>query len=144
MIAGIFEGSTINTPSLLCNEDYLQALDWAESIGGLPTLIRRSEENLRVIEDFVAEHDWIDFLAKDPAIRSNTSVCLTVDLPADRLKILVKLLEKEQAAYDVASYRDAPAGLRFWCGGTVEKEDLRIAMQWLEWAYYEAKDELGR
>ncbi len=137
LIAGIFEGSTINTPSMLCNEDYLQALSWAESAGGLPALIRRSEDNLKVIEEFVSKHNWIDFLASDPEIRSNTSVCLTVDLPPDKLKDLVKLLENEQAAYDIASYREAPAGLRFWCGATVEREDLQIAMQWLEWAYYE-------
>ncbi len=138
LMKDIFEGSTINTPSMLCNEDYLDALKWAESIGGLEGLIKRSMENLKVIEDFVDEHYWIDFLAKDPAIRSNTSVCLTVDLETDQLKKLVKLLEAEEAAYDVSSYRDAPGGLRFWCGATVEKEDLEIAMQWLEWAYHQA------
>ncbi len=135
----IFEGSTINTPSMLCVEDYLDALQWAEEIGGLPALIGRSEANLGVIESFVADHDWIDFLAADPAIRSNTSVCLTVDLDGDQLKKLVKLLETEGAAYDIASYRDAPGGLRFWCGATVEKEDLESAMQWLKWAYQEVK-----
>ncbi len=139
LIAGIFEGSTINTPSLLCNEDYLQALAWAESLGGLPALIRRSEANLGVLEEFVNKHDWIDFLAPLPEIRSNTSVCLTVDLPADRLKALIKLLVDEEAAYDVGSYREAPPGLRFWCGATVERTDLEIAMQWLEWAYFEVK-----
>lgn len=135
LIRGIFEGSTINTPSLLCNEDYLAALHWAESIGGLPALIRRSENNLKVIENFVSEHDWIHFLAADPAIRSNTSVCLTVDLPPERLQQLIKLLEDEGAAYDIASYREAPPGLRFWCGATVEQSDLELALQWLEWAY---------
>lgn len=136
----IFAGSTINTPSMLCNEDYLDALNWAETIGGLPALIERSKNNLQVIEDFVARHDWVHFLADNPAIRSNTSVCLTVDLAPDQLKKLVKLLETEEAAFDIASYRDAPGGLRFWCGATVEQTDLEIAMQWLEWAYHSLKD----
>lgn len=136
LMADIFEGSTINTPSLLCVEDYLDALSWAEKIGGLPTLIERSEKNLQVINRFVANHDWIDFLAADPAIRSNTSVCLTLDLSVEKLKELVKLMDDEEAAYDIASYRDAPGGLRFWCGATVEVKDLEIAMQWLEWAYH--------
>lgn len=135
LIKGIFEGSTINTPSMICNEDYLAALRWAESIGGLPALIRRSENNLKVVEDFVAKHDWIHFLASDPAIRSNTSVCLTVDLPPEKLQKIIKLLEDEQAAFDIASYREAPPGLRFWCGATVEQSDLKLALQWLEWAY---------
>jgi len=135
LMRDIFEGSTINTPSLLCNEDYLAALEWAESIGGLPALIRRSEDNFRVIEKFVSEHDWIHFLAADPATRSNTRVCLTVDLPPEKLKQLIKLLEGEGAAYDIASYREAPPGLRFWCGATVERSDLELALQWLEWAY---------
>lgn len=139
LIAEIFEGSTINTPSMLCNEDYLAALSWAESIGGIEVLIRRSEANLKVIEAFVSGREWLEFLAADPAIRSNTSVCLKVALPPDRLKKMVKLLESEQAAYDIASYRDAPDGLRFWCGATVETEDLELAMQWLEWAYHEVK-----
>lgn len=132
---GVFKGSTINTPSLLCNEDYLVALEWAESIGGLPALIQRSENNLKVIEEFVAKHDWIHFLAPDPAIRSNTSVCLNVDLPLDKLQKVIKLLEDEQVAHDIASYREAPPGLRFWCGATVERSDLELALQWLEWAY---------
>jgi phosphoserine aminotransferase len=136
----IFAGSTINTPSMLCNEDYLDALNWAETIGGLPALIKRSENNLKIIEDFVARQNWVHFLAADPAIRSNTSVCLTVDLAPDQLKIMVKLLETEEAAFDIASYRDAPGGLRFWCGATVERSDLELAMQWLEWAYHTVKD----
>ncbi len=135
--ADIFKGSTINTPSMLCNEDYLDALNWAESIGGLPELKNRSARNLHVIERFVETHEWLDFLAKDKSIRSNTSVCLTVNLPSDKLKKLVKLMEDEQAAYDIASYRDAPDGLRFWCGATVEAADLEIMLQWLEWAYNE-------
>lgn len=136
----LFQGSTINTPSLLCNEDYLAALDWAESVGGLQGLIRRSRSNLEAVEQFVARHDWISFLAEDPAIRSNTSVCLKVDLPSDKLKQLIKLLEDHGAAYDIAAYREAPEGLRFWCGSTVEREDLEIALQWLEWAYHQVKE----
>ncbi len=132
---GIFAGSTINTPSMLCNEDYLAALSWAQSIGGLPALIRRSENNLKAIEEFVGDHEWIHFLAADPAIRSNTSVCLTVDLPPEMLQKMIALLEDEQAALDIASYREAPPGLRFWCGATVEQSDLELALQWLDWAY---------
>jgi len=136
---GIFKGSTINTPSMLCNEDYLAALKWAESVGGLQGLIDRSESNLAVWEEFVAKHDWIHFLAEDKKIRSNTSVCFTVDLPEEKLKAMVKLLAEEEVAYDCASYRDAPPGLRFWSGATVEKSDLEILTQWLEWAYNEVK-----
>jgi phosphoserine aminotransferase len=139
LAAEIFEGSTINTPSMLCNEDYIDALKWAESVGGLSGLINRSESNLAVIESFVSEHSWINFLASDKKIRSNTSVCLKLDLEADKLKMLVKLMEKEGAAYDIASYREAPAGLRFWCGATVEKSDLTVILKWLEWAYEEVK-----
>jgi phosphoserine aminotransferase len=139
LITEIFEGSTINTPSMLCNADYLDALSWAENIGGLPALIRRSENNLAVLEEFVATRSWINFLAADPAIRSNTSVCLIVDLEPDLLKKMIKLLETEEAAFDISSYRDAPGGLRFWCGATVEEEDLVTAMQWLEWAYLEVR-----
>ena len=139
LIEGIFQGSTINTPSMLANEDYLAALNWAESVGGLAGLIERSNANLRVWEDFVAGHDWIDFLAESPEIRSNTSVCFTLDLEADQVKELVKLLADEGVAYDCGSYRDAPPGLRFWCGATVEAADLEIVTQWLEWAYHEVK-----
>jgi phosphoserine aminotransferase len=139
LISEIFEGSTINTPSMLCNEDYLDALKWAEGIGGLKALISRSESNLAEIERFVDGHEWIKFLAADKKYRSNTSVCLKLDLDADNLKKLVKLMEKEGAAYDIASYREAPAGLRFWCGATVEKDDIKLMLQWLEWAYEEVK-----
>ncbi len=139
LIKGIFEGSTINTPSMLCNEDYLDALCWAESIGGLSALIQRSQNNLRVVENFVENHEWISFLAAEPEIRSNTSVCLTVNLEPQKIKELVKLLAVEKAAFDIGSYRDAPPGLRFWCGATVEEEDLKLALQWLEWAYKEVK-----
>ncbi len=137
LIEGIFEGSTINTPSMLCNEDYLTALRWAESIGGLSALIERSNQNLQVFEDFVARHDWIDFLAENKEIRSNTSVCFTVDLPEEKLNNLIKLLADEKVAFDCGSYREAPPGLRFWCGATVEKSDLEIVCRWLEWAYNE-------
>ena len=115
-------------------------MDWAESVGGLQGLIRRSRSNLEAVEQFVARHDWISFLAEDPAIRSNTSVCLKVDLPSDKLKQLIQLLEDHGAAYDIAAYREAPEGLRFWCGSTVEREDLEIALQWLEWAYHQVKE----
>ena len=135
----LFEGSTINTPSMLCNEDYLEALTWAESVGGLPALIGRTEDNLKVVEDFVSAHPWIDFLAAEKRIRSNTSVCLSVALDEERLKQLVKLLAQEQVAYDCASYREAPPGLRFWCGATIDADDLRIVLQWLDWAYQEVK-----
>jgi len=137
LIEGIFKGSTINTPSMLANEDYLAALKWAESVGGLKGLIERSNANLTVWEDFVAKHDWIDFLAENKEIRSNTSVCFRVDLPEDKLKEMVKLLADEDVAYDCGSYRDAPPGLRFWCGGTVDASDLESLTQWLEWAYNE-------
>lgn len=135
----IFEGSPINTPSMLANEDYLASLKWAESIGGLPGLIRRSNASLKVIEDFVAKHNWIQFLAETKEIRSNTSVCLRVSLPEEKIKEIVKILAKEGVAYDCASYREAPPGLRFWCGATAEKSDLEIVMQWLEWAYEQVK-----
>ena len=104
---------------------------------GLPALIQRSENNLKAMEDFVAAHDWIHFLASDRKIRSSTSVCLTVDLPPERLKKVIALMAEEQAAYDIASYREAPPGLRFWCGATVERSDLELALQWLQWAYNE-------
>ena len=131
--AGIFKGMTINTPSMLAVEDYIDALQWADSIGGVPALIKRSEENLAVVEKFVNENDWINFLAKDPASRSSTSVCLTLDLTADQIKAFVALLEKEKVAYDIGGYRDAPPSIRIWCGSTVEKEDLELLMPWLAW-----------
>jgi phosphoserine aminotransferase len=135
----IFEASPINTPSMMAIEDYLAALKWAESIGGLPGLLARSDANLAVLERFAAKHDWVSFLAEDKAIRSNTSVCLIVKLPEDKLKEMVKLLAKEGVAYDCASYREAPPGLRFWCGATVETSDLEIMTRWLEWAYEQLK-----
>ncbi|CAM9190426.1 unnamed protein product [Ectocarpus sp. 8 AP-2014] len=135
----IFDGSTINTPSMLCVEDYIDALQWCDTVGGLNGLIKRSEANARVINNFCGEREWIRNLAQDPATASNTSVCLTLDLEKDQVKTMVGLLETEGVAFDVGSYRDAPAGLRVWCGATVEKEDVEALMPWLEWAYTEAK-----
>lgn len=132
---GIFRGETINTPSMLCVADYLDALNWIESIGGVAGAIARSEANLRVIADFVAANEWISFLATDPATRSNTSVCLSVDLSAEQVKKMVKLLESEGVAYDIGSYKDAPAGIRIWCGATIETSDVAALMPWLAWAY---------
>ena len=139
LLEEIFEGATINTPSMLANEDYLDALAWAESIGGMKELIRRSQSNLALFEAFVAKHDWISFLAQDKASRSNTSVCLSLDLSADQVKKLVKLLEAEGVALDCGSYKDAPAGLRFWCGATVQPQDIERMLPWLEWAYGQVK-----
>ncbi|CAM9360858.1 unnamed protein product [Ascophyllum nodosum] len=135
----IFDGSTINTPSMLCVEDYIDALLWCETVGGLKGLIKRSKANAAVVQNFCDERDWIRNLAVDPSTASNTSVCLSVDLEKDEVKKMVSLLEKEGVAYDVGSYRDAPAGLRIWCGATVEKEDVEALMPWLEWAFTEAK-----
>jgi phosphoserine aminotransferase len=140
LIEGIFQGATINTPSMLCVADYLDALAWVRKIGGVAETIRRSQRNLAVLEEFVEAHDWIRFLAGEPAQRSNTSVCLTVDLPDDRAKAMAGLLDREGVAYDIGAYRDAPAGLRIWCGATVEEDDLRKLMPWLEWAYGQAKE----
>jgi len=128
----IFQGDTINTPSMLCVEDYIDSLQWADSIGGLPGLIKRSQDNLAVLEGFVAKHDWIQFLAQDKTIRSNTSVCFTLKLGKDQVKKFVALLEAEEVAFDIGAYRDAPDGLRIWCGATVDKEDLEALLPWLE------------
>jgi len=151
---GIFEGETINTPSMLCVEDYLDALNWAKSIGGLKALIARADANANVLADWKARTPWIDFLAKDPAIRSNTSVCLKVvdpaitalnaDAQSDFAKKLVALVEKEGAGYDFAHYRDAPAGLRIWCGATVEASDVALLTQWIDWAFAETKASLAK
>ena len=148
----IFEGSTINTPSMLCVEDYLDALKWAASIGGLTELRRRADQNLKVLEDWVAKTSWVGFLAADPAIRSNTSVCLSVvdarvaalpaDAQADFAKRLASMLEKEGVALDIGGYRDAPPGLRIWCGATVEDDDLRALTPWLDWAFAQVAAEL--
>ena len=132
---GLFKGETINTPSMLCVSDYLDALQWVQSIGGVQATMARSQANLKVLADFVAGTDWIDFLAKDPATRSNTSVCLTLKVSEEQVKKMVKLLEAQGVAYDIGAYKDAPAGLRIWCGATVDAADLRALMPWLSWAY---------
>jgi phosphoserine aminotransferase len=131
----IFRGSTINTPSMLCVADYVDALEWAQEMGGLPALIARSNQNLSVIADFVAQREWLHFLAQEPEQRSNTSVCLTLDLTPKQVKRMVQLLESEAVAFDIKSYRDAPEGLRIWCGATVESADLEALCPWLDWAY---------
>ncbi len=136
---GLFKGETINTPSMLCVADYLDALKWVDGLGGISGTIARSEANLKVIADFVAANDWIDFLAKDPATRSNTSVCLSLKLDAEQVKKAVKLLDTEGVAFDIGAYKDAPAGIRIWCGATVETADLQALMPWLTWAYGQAK-----
>src|SRR3974390_1588384 len=151
---GIFEGETINTPSMLCVEDYLDALQWAKSIGGLKALIARADANAKVIADWVKSAPWIEFLAKDPAVRSNTSVCLkVVDPQVARLsaeaqaafaKGIAAALEKEGVAHDIDAHRDAPAGLRIWCGSTVERADLQALTGWLDWAFAEAKAALPK
>jgi phosphoserine aminotransferase len=150
----IFKGDTINTPSLLCVEDAIDGLKWGESVGGLKGLMARSTANLGVLEKFVDARDWLGFLARDKAIRSNTSVCLNIvapwfkALPADKraaaAKKMADLLEGEKAGYDVGSYRDAPPGLRIWCGATVEKADLEALLPWLDWAYAEIEAEYGK
>ena len=135
LIDGIFRGETINTPSMLCVADYLDALGWINSIGGLEGAIRRSEENLAVIADFVGKSDWLSFLAQDQNTVSNTSVCLSVEARPDQVKEMTKLLETEGVAFDIGAYRDAPPGLRIWCGTTIEKTDVKLLIDWLDWAY---------
>ena len=152
LIEGIFAGETINTPSMLCVEDYLDALEWAKASGGLATLHGRADANTRVIADWVARTPWIDFLAADPALRSNTSVCLKVvdpavtrlgaDAQAAFVKGIAAALEREGVAYDIDAYRDAPPGLRIWCGSTVEASDVKALTPWLDWAYAKAKEAL--
>src|SRR6204780_1073522 len=131
----LFEGATINTPSLLATEDYLDALKWAESIGGLAALQARANANTQVLTDWVARTPWVDFLVADAAVRSNTSVCLKVVDERVSAKSLTALLEKEGVALDAASYRSAPPGLRIWCGATIEQSDLRSLTPWLDWAF---------
>jgi phosphoserine aminotransferase len=150
--AEIFEGATINTPSMLAVEDFLDALRWAASVGGLTELKARADANLAVLEDWAAKTPWIDFLAEDSACRSNTSVCLKVvdpavtALPEDGqaafAKRLAQMLEKEGVALDIGGYRDAPPGLRVWCGATVERDDLEALTPWLDWAFAETSAEL--
>ena len=153
IVDGIFEGETINTPSMLAVEDYLDALSWAESLGGLKGLVRRSNANLQVLESWAATSGWAGFLAEDPSIRSNTSVCIKITDPwfenldnaakADAAKTIATLLEKEGVALDIAGYRAAPPGLRIWCGATVEKADLEALLPWLDWAYGEIEREFS-
>lgn len=140
LIEGIFKGETINTPSMLAVEDYLVALDWAKSIGGLTALMARANANAQAIFDFCASRDWIDNLAEDPATRSNTSVCLKftdscITDGAAFAKAVAKRLEGEGIALDIGAYRDAPAGLRIWCGATVETADIEAMLPWLDWAF---------
>jgi phosphoserine aminotransferase len=151
---GIFVGETINTPSMLCVEDYLDTLAWAKSIGGLKALIARADANTKVLADWAAKTAWVDFLAVSADIRSNTSVCLKVvdpaitslsdDAQAAFAKQLAALVEKEGAGLDIGHYRDAPAGLRIWCGATVEKSDVAALTPWLDWAFAEAKAALAK
>jgi phosphoserine aminotransferase len=153
LIESIFEGETINTPSMLCVEDYIDALNWGKAIGGLDALIARADANSKALGDWVARTPWIDFLAKDPAIRSNTSICLKVVDPAvtalgvkgqaDFAKSVVSLLEQEKVAYDIGSYRDAPPGLRIWCGATVETSDVEALTLWLDYAYQRIKGDFA-
>jgi phosphoserine aminotransferase len=150
----IFEGETINTPSMLCVEDYLDALQWAKSIGGLDALIARADANTKVIADWVAVTPWVQFLAEVPATRSNTSVCLSivdpavtalaVDAQSAFAKSLAAAVEREGAGYDLAHYRDAPPGLRIWCGATVEARDVEALTLWLDWAFAKTKDALPK
>ncbi|CAN7508590.1 phosphoserine transaminase [Rhizobium sp. LjRoot30] len=154
LIEGIFTGETINTPSMLCVEDYIDALTWSKSIGGLKALFARADANAQVIHDFVAKNDWITNLAADPATRSNTSVCLKIvdeqvtalDAAgqADFAKAVVALLEKEGVAFDIGAYRDAPSGLRIWAGATIETADMQALMPWLSWAFETQKAALSQ
>ncbi|WFS25240.1 phosphoserine transaminase [Rhizobium rhododendri] len=154
LIEGIFTGETINTPSMLCVEDYIDALLWAKSLGGLKALIGRADANAKVIADFVAANDWIANLAVKPETASNTSVCLRIvdtevsaldeDGQAAFAKGLVALLEKEAVAFDVGHYRDAPSGLRIWAGATIETSDMKALMPWLAWAFQTQKATLSK
>jgi phosphoserine aminotransferase len=154
LIEGIFDGETINTPSMLCVEDYIDALNWAKSIGGVKALFARADANARAIGDWVDRSPWIDFLARVPETRSNTSVCLKVvdpavaQLPVDGqaafAKALASILEKEKIAYDIGSYRDAPPGLRIWCGATVEAADIEALTRWLDYAFALEKGKLAK
>ncbi len=145
LLKGIFEGTTINTVSMLCIEDALDGLRWAETIGGLPALLKRSKANLETVINWVEKTDWIDFLAEDPATRSNTSICLKIVAPwyrklspaeqSAKAKELITLIETEGVAYDFGSYRDAPAGIRLWGGATVDSKDTATLLPWLDWAF---------
>jgi phosphoserine aminotransferase len=152
LIEGIFEGATINTPSMLCVEDYIDALQWADDLGGLGALHARADANAAALVAWVDKADWVDHLANDPATRSNTSVCLKIvdsefaalDEAAQKafVKKMASLLEAEGAAFDIAGYRDAPPGLRIWCGATVETADIEALGPWLDWAFKEVSGEL--
>ncbi len=154
LIDGIFKGETINTPSMLCVEDALDGLKWSEQQGGLPALIKRSEANLKAIAQWVEKTPWVGFLAESAATRSCTSICLTITDPwyaglspeaqAEGAKKIASILEKEGVAFDIGSYRDAPAGLRIWGGATVETSDIEALLPWLEWAWGEAKAGLSQ
>ncbi len=154
LIEGIFKGDTINTPSMLCVEDAIDGLSWAESIGGLPELIRRSEANLATITNWVKQSSWADFLAHNPQTRSCTSICLKIVDPwftslssqqqAEYAKKLATLLEKQEVAFDLASYRSAPPGIRIWGGATVETTDIEALLPWLDWAYATVKAEASQ
>ena len=145
LIEGIFKGETINTPSMLCVEDYIDALKWAKEIGGLKALIARADGNAGAVADWVARTDWVDFLASDPATRSNTSVCLRIvdprvtaldaELQAAFAKAMATALDTAGVAYDIGAYRDAPSGFRIWCGATVEQADVEALLPWLDWAF---------
>ena len=145
LIEGIFKGETINTPSMLCVEDYIDALKWAKEIGGLKALIARADGNAGAVADWVARTDWVDFLASDPATRSNTSVCLRIvdprvtaldaELQAAFAKAMATALDTAGVAYDIGAYRDAPSGFRIWCGATVEQSDVEALLPWLDWAF---------
>ena len=149
---GIFQGETINTPSMICVEDVLDAMEWARSVGGSQGLAARTQANFKAVAEWVERTPWIDFLCANPAVRSPTSVCLTFndsalaalskDDQANFCKKLVSLIETEKAGYDFNAYRDAPAGLRIWCGATVEAEDVKILTQWIDWAFAVCKAEL--
>ncbi len=152
LIEGIFSGETINTPSMLCVEDYLDALNWGESVGGLKGLVARADANAKVLADWVAKTPWVEHLARVPETRSNTSVCLKVVDPAVTglapeaqaafTKGLASALEKEKVAFDIGAYRDAPPGLRIWCGATVESSDVAALTHWLDWAFANEKAKL--
>jgi phosphoserine aminotransferase len=139
LIEGIFEGETINTPSMLAVEDYLDALRWAEAIGGLPALLARADANAAALNAWVDRTPWATNLAVDPSTRSNTSVCVAVDGPAELPKAMAALLEKEAVAFDINGYRDAPPSLRIWCGATVDTADVEALTPWLDWAYAMAR-----
>jgi phosphoserine aminotransferase len=149
LIEGTFEGETLNTPSMLCVEDYLDTLKWSESIGGISALIARVEENFAALARWVNEAPWVEFLAREEKSRSHTSVCLKITDPwftkmpeearSETVKKIASLLEKEHAAYDMTGHRYAPAGLRIWCGPTIERPDIEALTPWLDWAWAQVK-----